>query len=275
MVKYAFIPLTVFLLACSSRNSRAFIPYVAGYNESKEVQKILPDKLKEVSGIFYLPDGQLAAINDEEGQIFFIDFEADAEVQKSISFGSKADYEEILKIDSIYWVMESNGDLYEVAETGLLNKYKSTGIKKIEFESMYHDLEKNRLVLISKDHKKIDKELLAFEFDLATRQFNTEPVYKIPTRQLHFHLKNSSILCKPSAAAIHPVLNKLFIIASVGKVLFQCTLEGKVEKAYRINPVKFQQPEGITFAPNGDMYISNEAGQGKATLLKFPYAKPQ
>jgi len=36
-----------------------------------------------------------------------------------------------------------------------------------------------------------------------------------------------------------------------------------------LDPVLFNQPEGLTFAPNGDLYISNEGGEGVATILKF------
>ena len=77
--------------------------------------------------------------------------------------------------------------------------------------------------------------------------------------------------CKPSAAAINPINKKLYVIASVGKVLLQCSKNGKLEKIYKINPAQFPQPEGITFAANGDMYISNEGANGKATILKFAY----
>jgi uncharacterized protein YjiK len=33
----------------------------------------------------------------------------------------------------------------------------------------------------------------------------------------------------------------------------------------------YPQAEGIAFAPNGDLYISNEAKLGKPTLLYIPY----
>ncbi len=275
MVKNIIFILLFLVLACGDKNRRAFIPYVPGYNEEVSVTKILPEKLDEISGLFYLPDGRMAAINDEEGEIFFLDYDKESEELESIVFGKKNDYEEIVKVNDHFWVMESNGDLYQVSETGKVNKFQTKEIKKTEFEAMYHDQPNNRLVLISKDHKEADRVILAFAFDLGSLQYNGTPVYEISMRELHYQLKDNSAICKPSAAAIHPKTNKVFIIASVGKILLQCSLDGKVEKAFKINPVMFQQPEGITFAPNGDMFISNEAAEGKATILKFPFEQVQ
>ena len=115
--------------------------------------------------------------------------------------------------------------------------------------------------------------IFGFSFDLASKTFQDTPYFKIHQRDILLHLKDFSAECKPSGAAIHPQLNKLFIIASIGKVLVICSLDGKVESAHQLNPSQFQQPEGISFASNGDMYISNEGLQGKATLIMFPFRK--
>lgn len=271
MVRIFILIFLALVFSCSGENRRAFIPFIEGYNEDLSETKILPDLLDEISGIFYLPDGRIASINDELGVIYFVNFDVETDSLETIEFGKEEDYEEIVKVGESFWVMESNGDLYQVSASGEVHKYQSKEIKKTEFEAMYFDEPNNRLVLVTKDHKEIDRAILAYSFDLSSNQFSSQPIYEITMPELHYQVKNSSVQFKPSAAAVHPVLNKVFIIASVGKILLRCSLEGKIEKAYKINPVKFQQPEGITFAPNGDMYISNEAAQGKATILKFPY----
>jgi len=45
--------------------------------------------------------------------------------------------------------------------------------------------------------------------------------------------------------------------------------KGVVEEVIKLDPVLYNQPEGLTFAPNGDLYISNEGGEGTATIFKF------
>src|SRR5690349_17331359 len=63
----------LFLCAtCQTRPRRSFLPNIQGYDESKKEEFILDKKLLEISGMFYLPDGRIAANNDEEGKIFFL-----------------------------------------------------------------------------------------------------------------------------------------------------------------------------------------------------------
>jgi uncharacterized protein YjiK len=78
---------------------------------------------------------------------------------------------------------------------------------------------------------------------------------------------------RPSAAAIHPKTGDLYIISSQDKLLI-IMKDGVVKASYKLPKKTFRQPEGLTFAPNGDMYISNEAAEAIANILAFRY-KPQ
>jgi uncharacterized protein YjiK len=202
--------------------------------------------------------------------LYLHDLEKDS--SETYKFAGKGDYEEIVKTDSGLFVLDSKGDLHHLRPPRYeTQEYKFPG-KNIEFESLVWYDKENRLVLISKDQRKKRTDISAYSFDLRTKQFNEEPLFNISYKEIFLLLENYNADCKPSAAAISPINNKLYILASIGKVLLECTRQGKLIKIYKINPTHFPQPEGITFATNGDMYISNEGLEGKATILKFPYS---
>ena len=57
----------------------------------------------------------------------------------------------------------------------------------------------------------------------------------------------------------------------LGKCWLNVLRKENCKKVYDLNYSHFQQPEGISFDINGDLYISNEAKGGKANILKFNY----
>lgn len=266
-----YILLGLSLTGCS-RQGKSFVPSIPGYHTDTRQTIILDKELLEISGMYYLPDTRIAAINDEDGKIFLINSSTgDFTVTK---FGRKRDYEDVVVIDSFYYVLESNGNIHRVpvAMANTEEEFEFPREKKIEFESLYYDPNLKQLVLVSKEQRETKKGIITYTFSPDSLQFSDDILYEIRRKEIHEHLKDNNAEFKPSAAAIHPVLNKLFLLASVGKAMLQCSLDGKIENAWQLNPVQFPQPEGLTFAPNGDMFISNEGADGKATILKFPYS---
>lgn len=255
--------------SCSSRTGKSFVPGIPGYDDTKHEVYVLKKALLEISGLVTLGDMRFAAINDEKGELFFVDLANDSTVKHR--FAGKGDYEELVKVDDTYYVLGSKGDIIEVPppyDSSVIYEYNK---KHVEFESLVYYPKVNKLVMIVKDQKKRADGISAFSFDLATKQFDTKPFFSISFKEVFTVLTNYNTECKPSGAAINPVNSKLYIIAAVGKVLLECATNGKLEHIYKLNPTHFSQPEGISFADNGDMFISNEGAEGKATILKFPY----
>lgn len=261
---------TVFA-ACGVGSGKSFVPSMEGYPEKQKVVHVLPDELLEVSGITHLYDNTIAAINDEEGILFLLNLNNDS--MRSFKFKGKGDYEELVKTDSSYFILDSDGDLYEVKPPYTEHvTYKFDIEGKFEFESLVWYKKLNKLVVITKEQRKKSKSgITAYSFDLTRKAFDKEPFFEITLKEIFVKLENYNAECKPSAAALHPLSKRLYILASVGKVILECSPEGKIERIFKINPGHFPQPEGITFASNGDMYISNEGLDGKATILKYPY----
>ena len=248
-----------------------------GYDFLKPDDKMeLGKHLHEISGMSWMKDqDMILAENDEKGDIFLVDFKNKKDDFKKIKFGGKGDYEDIVHIKAADYLLVSPGSLVEVIikdSTVVSSNEYDLGLKNSEFETLYQDADDNSLILLCKqcDHEK-DKVRNAYRFDLTTHKFSPDPVFTIDMGTIRQMLKDEQAEFKPSAAAINPVTGKLFIVASVGKLLVIADKKGNVEQVFRLDPELFNQPEGMTFAPNGDLYISNEGGEGIATILKFTY----
>ena len=251
----------------------------SGYNFSAPDEKMeLGKHLHEISGMAYIPGKNLIlGENDEKGDIYTFDFKNKIDNVGKIKFGGKGDYEDIVHTDTAVYMLVATGSVVQV-----MTKDSSVTTKEFtldrggnsEFEAMYLGADKKSLVLLCKEcSKEKDEVRTAYRFDLATLTFSTEPLYTIDVAVIKKMLNDEKAEFKPSAAAINPVSGKLFIVASVGKLLVIADKNGKVEQVFSLDPALYNQPEGMTFAPNGDLYISNEGGESIATVLKFTYKK--
>lgn len=238
---------------------------------------ILDKKVNEVSGLFYLRnENAMLAIADNKQKIYRITQDGKVNHYFKDDFAPQADFEDVLQVDSSVYVLISDGTLVEVTPTGSglqVNNYPFWSKEKNDFETIYYDPGAKGIIMLCKkcaDEKGRDVRT-AYRFDLAGKQFDTEPYYLISGKAVRNSLKDGKIEFNPSAAAIHPLEKKLYILASAGNLLVIADLKGVVEHVYRLNPTLYPQAEGIAFAPNGDMYVSNEAKLGKPTLLHIPY----
>jgi uncharacterized protein YjiK len=130
------------------------------------------------------------------------------------------------------------------------------------------------MIMICKacEEDKGQRRTTAYGFNMATKEFSDTPAYQINIDDIEKITGDKIAQFKPSAALIHPIEKRLYILAAVNRLLVITDLNGKVLEAYNLRHTTFKQPEGIAFAPNGDMYISNEsADEAQANILKFKY----
>lgn len=281
---YLFSAIIIFLISLFACNGQGHKPSMlsgamSGYSNEHRERKFLKDEVKEISGMVFLKDGQkMASVNDEEPKIFVVDY-ANKDTTTSITFGEKGgDFEDIVADEKYYYVLESRGRIYRVPRPGTTDSIVifKMAIKNADFEAMYLDSAKHRIVMLCKSCPDYDKSKSkpAFSFDLVTKEFSTEPIFTIDVARIRKLLKSPNFGAKPSAAAVHPILNKVFIVCSQdGKGLLICSLEGHVEHAIFLDESLFPQPEGITFAPNGDLYISNEGLYQPGSIIHYPYRR--
>jgi len=277
-IKQGWLLLPFLFFMIMGCQSKRVIYTPKGYNITKPDITELGNKLREISGIFWVNDTTMLAQNDESGKIFTINpIEKQEFSYPALVFGEKNDYEDIVKVDSSAFILVSTGQIIEVpgyARGGDVAGIMVASLEgKNEFETMYYDKEVNSIIILCKScHKEKDQVRTAYRFDLASRQLIDTPYFTINIDIIRQKLDDNRAEFRPSAAAIHPLQNKLYIVSSIGKLLVITDKKGNIEQVMEISGTLFNQPEGITFAANGDMYISNEAGSDeRATLLKFIY----
>ncbi len=267
----------LFLVSCKNPKSRV-IQSPPHYSFKNVLSAKLDRRLLEVSGITWNPEkNYFLAHNDEEGILFILDKDLKG-IVREYKFAGKGDYEDVALYNNEPYILRSDGVIIKVIIDSAGNSVKGETVAKLDiggtndFESMYADTSRGALVVICKNCKNDDKNTVsAFAYYPETGEFPNEPVYTIDADDVNELTPHKTSKFQPSAAAIHPILKKLFIVASASKQLVIADLRGNVEGVYELGKKLFPQPEGLTFKNNGDMYISNEGVNAKGTVLKFVY----
>jgi len=266
----------------------------SGYNfSSPDITYVLPDTLREVSGLTWIGGSSFACIQDENGILFIYDIEK-KKLTDQYPFHLDGDYEGIANTGNSVYVLRSDGTLFEInnfrSTDFQLNTY-DTGIPTDDNEGLCLDRQHNRLLIgckskIGKGPEFKDKRVI-YSFDLTTKKLSSEPVLELNINELKRFAKLNQIplpvknkkkgepeqvlKLRISAIAIHPVTGKLFLLSAVDHMLFVFDGNGNIDAMEILNDKMFNKAEGISFFENGDLLITNE-GQGKVpTLLKFNY----
>jgi len=98
----------------------------------------LPNELREISGIQMLETEEIAAVQDEKGNIYFLD-EFTGEITSEYDFGKKGDYEGICAYQGVFYVLESNGTIHKVEKEKKTKTYKFEKNDGFDFEGICVD----------------------------------------------------------------------------------------------------------------------------------------
>jgi uncharacterized protein YjiK len=251
----------------------------AGYDFRTPQKLQLGKVLNEISGINYNNENStILAISDSKEKIFEMNVKNPKLKDYSDSIvANDADLEDIVKVDETVYLLSSKGTIYEVNkgqnDSAGITAYPFWSTDQNDFETIYHDASANGLVMICKTcpSDKGKQIRSAYRFDLATKRFDSSAFFGISTAEIRKVMKDNNVEFDPSAAMVHPINKRLYILSSAGNALVIADTRGKVIEGYHLNPDDHPQAEGLTFSPNGDMYISNEGKFGKPTLQIFHY----
>ncbi|WP_207536228.1 SdiA-regulated domain-containing protein [Desertivirga arenae] len=256
----------------------------------------LPMELKEISGIAFLDDHTVIAIQDEEGILYYYDL-IQKEIVKKQDFWKGKDYEDLVIAGNDLYVLQSNGTLYEMKnfKAGISRPtvYKTPLSSENNMEGLAYDQKNNRLLLsvkdLSLDGDKSHKDIYAF--DLKTKTLNTKAVYSISLTEVESYFsgdkleefskkllktvgnKNLNEVFRTSAITLNPQTGELYALSSLNNVIAILDKTSKITRILEFDGKEFSQPEGLAFSPDGKLYISNEGKKFPANIIEVNYAE--
>lgn len=237
------VTLCVYLGTGCGASAPENLPTPPEYDLNNPYKVNMSEQLDEISGIdFYAKDTSVFAIMDEEGVLYKVFLKTRA-FQKW-KFGKNADYEDLRRLGSSFYVLISNGDITRVdfkddsvhAETFQFPERKGN-----EFESLHYDSTAGQFILICKDCDRDKKAAVSiWTFNPATNTYKLAP-YQIDVAPLAESMGEKKVRFKPAASAINPVTGDLYMVSAVNKVLVIADTKGKIKKIYHLNPSLYHQ----------------------------------
>lgn len=242
---------------------------------NKDPQKlILSSQLDEISGITFTPDNRLFAHGDEYADIFELD-PSNGSIIKKFTLGSllavKGDFEDIAFAKDKFYLLESNGKMYEFQEgkNGEFISYKTYKTflsAKFDVEGLCYDNETNSLLLACKESgsKELGKDKVVYSFSLDNLELDELPRFIIPFKDI----KNNTAEGKfnPSGIARNPQSGTFYIIAARGNTIVEISKTGEILDQSDLPQEVHRQAEGIAFKNDGTLFISNES-DGKTPII--------
>lgn len=289
--------LAIFLISCGSSDRKT--------SEQDTVSKetlepkggklyTVPVELVEISGISFVSDSVLVAVQDEEGILFFYDLNKEA-ITQQYEFWKGKDYEDLAVVGNDLWIVNSSGALYELKNfkngPSKPNVFKTVLKEENNIEGLALDKKNNRLLLAVKDLSMDgdEKEKDIYAFDLKTKTLNTQPVFSIRLSEIETFFKGDEIeevskkilkavgnqnlnkVFRTSALAFHPKTGELYVLSSLNNIIAVLDQKGSITKVLELDGKEFIQPEGLAFTQDGRLFVSNE-GQGKqANIIQLKY----
>lgn len=222
----------------------------------------MPEALMEISGLSFIDKNRIACIQDEEGIVFVYNL-SNSSVESQTQFEKGGDFEDIAIIGNTAWVVRSDGRLFEIenftAKDAMAKEYETSLSAHENVEGLCYDQKNNRLLLSVKDRDDHGKNVKGiYAYDPVKKFFDNDPVYQLHTDDdiLGSHKSKNNI--RPSAITINPLSGNIYILDGPSARLLILGTDNKGKKLIEFDHKKFRQPEGITFSPDGKMYISNE-----------------
>lgn len=301
MNRIILVLLVIFFASCSNSSGKktsraANKKHVTLEPVNKKIFPV-PAELVEISGISFVNDSVLVAIQDEEGILYFYNLNEE-DVSRKYEFWKGKDYEDLAVAGNDLYVINSSGTIYKISNfkegPSKPTIYKTPLKAENDIEGLAYDKAHNRLLLAVKDQSlsgsKEEKDIYAF--DLGTNQLSTEPVYSIRLKEIEHFFKGDEIeevskkllkaignknlneVFRTTALNFHPLTGEIYVLSSMNNII--AVLDpgnGSIKRILELDGPEFMQPEGLAFNSKGQLFISNEGKKMPANIVEVEYEK--
>ncbi|MGV3686191.1 MAG: SdiA-regulated domain-containing protein [Daejeonella sp.] len=300
----AIIRTILFIILLTSCNNPFADPNSAKINQNEKLVKSakkdiheLPLELAEISGITFLNDSVLVAIQDERGMLYYYNI-AQGKIIKKQSFAGQGDYEDLVKVGNDVYVINSEGIISQIKDfessNPVLKTFTTPLGKDNDIEGLGYDSKTNRLLIAPKEYgitkDKTSKHI--YGFDLATMTFQKKPVYTLKLSEIEKQFEGDALeesskkflkalgnenmnkVFRSSAITVNEKVGDIYILSSINGLIVILSPEGTIKRIIQLNGPEYKQPEGMAFSPNGKLYVSNEGGKsGIGNILEIIHEK--
>jgi hypothetical protein len=240
-----------------------------GIGAAPDSVAILPDRLREVSGLVFTADGQLLAHDDERGVVYRLD-PASGVVRQALPLlgAPRGDFEGIAELDGRVYLSTSRGLLFDLGtlpDSGPVRwRTIDPGIgDRCEFEGLGADPLADVLLLACKTPRghRHQGQVLLYRWSPARPAVVAVDMITatLPSGE-HF---------APSSIDRDPVSGHYVLVTARDPRLLEITPAGALVGIRPLRPRFHHQTEGLAIAPGGRLYLSDEGGHGRATLSLY------
>ena len=237
---------------------------------------IMPNELKEISGLALTPDGNVLAHDDEIGRVYVIDPRG-GRIVKRFNLGESpphGDFESITIAGKDIYLLASNGRLYEFQEGGdgenVPYSIRDTGLgKDCEFESMVYEADSDWLVMPCKNvkNKSLKGQIVVYRWKRQGSDSSRVSMFTIPEAQAIG--SNGWKYLKPSDVTIDPANgNYIMITSHPDKAIIEVTPGGQFVHSEPL-PEGHNQPEGVAITRDSVLIVSDEATNKPAAITLY------
>jgi uncharacterized protein YjiK len=251
----------------------------------------LPKALMEISGLAFTPDGRLFAHGDQDATIWQLD-PRNGKVLKTFALATTGhdpdmgkrsrakagiltgDFEDIQVVGDRFFMISSTGMLVEFGEAadGAKESYTAydTGLgRDCEIEGLTFDPSTRSLLLLCKHIYREDwrRHVVVAAWSVDHKHLEPAPRLRVSYDQLSGLTGARGF--EGSAVTFAPDHRSLVLIAGPLVAFAELSLSGQVLRAGSLDRNAHRQPEGIAFAPDGTLLISDEGAGDRATLSGY------